>query len=70
MIERKDVKDTPFTIITIEGESFGVMGEYRVTEKYDSAVKAESEVRKVTWNRMVQVMLILGEKFKTVEDMV
>ena len=28
MIEKEEMKDSPFTIITTNGESFGVMGNY------------------------------------------
>jgi len=66
LIQRKDVKDTPFTIIskTDTNEHFAVIGEYRITEVYDSKNKVEKEVKKITWNRIVQVMMILNEKFK------
>lgn len=62
MIERWQIKDTPFTVITIEGkEHFGVMGEYRVTEGMKSRGEVEDELRCITWNRMIQVMMILDE---------
>jgi hypothetical protein len=61
LIKRKEVKNSPFTVITHEGQSFGVMGEYRVTEKMDSAKAVEKEVTKITWNRIVQVMMILND---------
>ena len=31
-IVRKEMENSPFTIITIDQESFGVMGQYRLTE--------------------------------------
>lgn len=66
MIKRKEIKDTPFTIISLmeQNEHFAVVGEYRVTEKYDERSKAERAVKKVTWNRIVQVTMILIEKLK------
>ena len=66
LIKRKEVKNTPFTIIskTDTNEHFAVMGDYRITEVYDSQNKVEKEVKKITWNRIVQVMMILNEKVK------
>ncbi len=61
MIKRKNVKDSPFEIITIEKESFGVMGEYRITEKHKTIAKVKEELEKITWNRIVQVIMILNE---------
>lgn len=64
LVSRNDVKDTPFTIISLldKNEHFAVLGEYRITEKYDKAIKAEAEVIRITWNRVIQVMLILNKK--------
>lgn len=61
IVKREDVKDTPFTIITTEEGVFGVMGEYRITEVEQSISKVRQEIKKVTWNRIVQVMMILEE---------
>ena len=62
LVERWQIKDTPFTVITIEGKKhFGVMGEYRVTEEMESRGAVEDELKKMTWNRMIQVMMILEE---------
>jgi len=66
LIQRKEVKNTPFTIIskTDTNEHFAVMGDYRITEVYDSQNKVEKEVKKITWNRIIQVMMIVNEKVK------
>ncbi len=60
-IKRKDVKNTPFEIITIGENSFGAMGSYRITENKESIKEVEKEIKKITWNRLVQVIMILGE---------
>jgi hypothetical protein len=66
LVKRKEIKDTPFTVISLteQNEHFAVLGDYRVTEVYDNPQTAEKEVKKVTWNRLIQVILILQEKFK------
>lgn len=66
LISKKDVKDSPFTIVSMNEteEHFAVLGEYRITEKYKSIEKAEKEVVKITWNRIIQIMMIMTEKMK------
>jgi hypothetical protein len=59
IIIRENIAETPFQIITVKDESFGVMGEYRVTEQLSSAKKVKEELKKITWNRIVQVMMIM-----------
>lgn len=60
-IKRTEIKDSPFHVITIDGESFGVMGDYRLTEKAGSEKEVKAELKKITWNRIVQVIMILEE---------
>tara|TARA_R110002012_G_scaffold26191_3_gene85601 strand:+ start:84 stop:389 length:306 start_codon:yes stop_codon:yes gene_type:complete len=60
-IKREEIKDSPFHVITIEGQSFGVMGDYRLTEKSASASEVKEELSKITWNRIVQVIMLLDE---------
>lgn len=64
LLKREEIKDSPFTVITETEKkvSFGVMGKYRVTEMYDDPRKVKKELEKITWNRIVQVMLIMQEE--------
>lgn len=59
LIKREEQKDSPFTIITTEGFHFGVLGEYRITEKSNDIIKLRKELKKFTWNRLIQVIMIL-----------
>ena len=61
LVEREQLKDTPFEIITIEGESFGTMGQYRLTEKYKDRKEVKKELEKITWNRIIQIIMLLDE---------
>jgi len=63
LIQKEEIKDSPFTIITIKEESFGVMGGYRLTETAQTKEEIREQLEKITWNRIVQVMMIL-EKIK------
>ena len=61
LIERYAIKDSPFEVITRNGESWGVMGQYRLTEVGNNKKKVKRELEKITWNRIIQVTMILNE---------
>jgi hypothetical protein len=61
LIKRNQIKDSPFEVITKDGKSFGVMGNYRLTEPNKDPRKIEAELEKITWNRVIQVIMILDE---------
>ncbi len=67
LVKRKTIENTPFEIITVDGKSFGAMGQYRVTEPKDTVKKVETELKKITWDRIVQVVMILKEVKNKVE---
>lgn len=61
LIIKKEIKDTPFTIInnTEDKTYFGVIGNYRITEMYKTEAETEKELKKITWNRIIQVIQII-----------
>lgn len=61
LIKRVQIKDSPFEVITQDGYSFGVMGNYRLTEKSNDAKEIAKELKKITWNRVIQIVMILEE---------
>lgn len=61
MIKKEEIKETPFTIITIDEKSFGSMGDYRITEPMGTVEEVRKELKKITWNRILQVVMILDE---------
>ena len=61
LIKRVQIKDSPFEVITQDGYSFGVMGNYRLTEKSNNANEVAKELKKITWNRVIQIVMILDE---------
>ena len=68
LIERDEIKDSPFEVITKNGQSWGAMGQYRLTEVGNNRKKVKRELEKITWNRVIQVIMILNEinnKLKT-----
>jgi hypothetical protein len=54
-IERTEIKDSPFNVITVDGESFGVMGDYRLTEKAGNKKDVIKQLEKI------QVVMLLDE---------
>ncbi len=68
LIERIDVDESPFQLIKVDGEIFIGMGQYRLTEVYDVKDKSVEELlketEKISWNKLVQVMMILIESNK------
>ena len=67
LIERTEIENSPFTIIKTKGMYFGVMGQYRLTEPNDNKETIEKELKELTWNRIIQVTLLLIESMKEQE---
>ncbi len=67
LIKRTDIKDSPFTVIETEGKIFGTMGQYRVTEVMDSFEECKEELEKFSWNRVMQVIMLLNEQLNSNE---
>ena len=68
IIKRENVKDSPFEIISMDGYHFGVMGAYRLTEKSNSKKAIKKDLESITWNRLIQVMMVLNEVKDKVEN--
>lgn len=64
LFKRHEVKDTPFTIVELDGEFFAVLGKFRLTEPKESFEDAVEEVTAFTWNRIIQVMMLVNEQMK------
>lgn len=60
-ITRHDIKDSPFVIVGNEKGWVGTMGKYRITEPYDNKEDCEEELKEITWNRIVQIIIIINE---------
>jgi hypothetical protein len=62
IVQREAVKDTPFTVISYEGYHFGVIGEHRITEKYNDKKVVIKKLKEFSWNRVIQVLMILDNQ--------
>jgi len=61
IFKKEEIKDTPFMLIGNEEGWFIVMGKYRLTEAFEHKKDAKKSVENITWNRVVQVMMIIAE---------
>ncbi|AXH76169.1 MAG: hypothetical protein [Microviridae sp.] len=65
LIERDEVENTPFVMITIKNETFGTFGKYRITEVFHTKQQCKVELLKVDWNRIIQICTLINEMMKT-----
>ena len=56
LIDIEVLKNTPFGIVTIEGKSFGVIGQNRITEKYEDVEELKEDLKKIDWNKITNVI--------------
>ncbi|AXH76860.1 MAG: hypothetical protein [Microviridae sp.] len=61
LVQREEIENTPFVMITINNESFGTFGKYRITEMYHTKAQCKIELKSITWNRIIQIMSLLNE---------
>lgn len=56
LIDIEVMENTPFGIVTIEGKSFGVIGQNRITEEYEDINKLKKDLSKLDWNKITNVI--------------
>ena len=56
LIDIQVLENTPFGIVTIEGKSFGVIGQNRISEEYENVEKLREDLKKIDWNKIVNVV--------------
>lgn len=65
LIKREDVENTPFQVITIGKDSFGTFGKYKITEDYENPLQVHAELKKMDWNRVIQIMVLVIDMLRT-----
>lgn len=68
LVKRTNIEDSPFEIITINNEHWGVIGKYRITEKSESKYKIQKQLKDITWNMIVTVILVLMQENLVIHD--
>lgn len=64
LFNRKEIKNTPFEVISTKEGHFIALGQYRLSELYEKQDEAVKEANKITWNRLFQVIGIVMESYK------
>ena len=66
-ISLKIIENTPFAIVTEKGQNFGVIGKHRITESYEKIEELEEELKKIDWDKIVQVIWAVVKQFNLKE---
>ena len=64
----RKVEETPFHILESEKGYCIVIGKYRLTDWYKTQAEAYEDAEKITWNRIIQVIAVLTQKFEEDEQ--
>ena len=64
-----NVPNTPFQVINAEDKYFVCLGNYRISEMFNTIEEAEIDAQKIDWNRIITIITIAIRKIK-VEDIV
>lgn len=72
LMKKTEVDESPFMIISLteSNEHFGVLGKYRLTEKFDSIEEAMNETKNMSWNRITQVIALVANELLENKDKV
>ncbi len=61
-LTRHDVDDSPFVVIGNDENGWvGTMGKYRITEEFKSVDECKEDLKEITWNRIVQVLVLINQ---------
>jgi hypothetical protein len=66
IIERNEIENTPFVMVTLEQGSFVALGNYRVSEVYETKEEAENYIKTITWDNLFNVIISLFEHLKNI----
>jgi hypothetical protein len=64
LVERVEIKETPFTAVRADAKWFLTMGKYRLTEPLDTLEECEIAAFETSWSRIMQIMAIMIEEYK------
>jgi len=67
LVEMVPIHDTPFTAVKAGEHWFLTLGKYRLTNQLASLEDCQKEATDASWNRIMQIILIMIEENKTKE---
>ena len=61
-LTRQDVDNSPFVVIGNDENGWvGTMGKYRLTEEFETLDECKEDLKEITWNRIVQVLVLINQ---------
>lgn len=70
LVTRIDVEDSPFVIIGTDRGYFVSLGEFRLSDTFKTEEEAWDDAVSMTWNRMIQVVMVLLDKREQLEQII
>lgn len=64
LVEREEIKNTPFTAVKFEDKWFLTMGKYRLTDGLASKEDVINEAKDASWFRIMQIIQIMIDEDK------
>lgn len=68
--EYTHIEGTPFTIVKQGNEYFSIISNHRITEIFLTKEICEEETKKITWDRISQVIWAIAEKINDINKQV
>lgn len=61
LFTKKPVEETPFEIIHKDYKYFVSLGQYRLTEEFETENEAKEWINKITWNKILNLISLTVE---------
>ena len=65
----EQIEGTPFTVVEEGKEFFSIIGNHRITETFLSKEICIEETKKITWDRIVQVIWAISSKIEKINQL-
>jgi len=65
----EQIEGTPFTVVQEGKEYFSIIGSHRITETFLTKEICIEETKKITWDRIVQVIWAISSKIEQINNL-
>jgi hypothetical protein len=69
LIKRTEVEGTPFVVVETEGKCFATLGNYKVSEDYETTEEAELAIKEINWKNLINLMIVINDYCKSLEGL-
>lgn len=69
LIKRTEVEGTPFIIVETEGKCFATLGNYKVSEDYETSIEAELAIKEINWKNLINLMIVINDYCKSLNKL-